>query len=79
MQVNILGVAAVDFTTKDGKHIKGNSIYVTFPDESVTGEKAERLFLKENIKLPSGVKIGDAVEVTFDMRGRPEAIYAIKA
>lgn len=79
MKVRILGFSAVDFTSGDGKHIKGSSLYVAFADEAVTGEKCDKVFLRDGITLPQGTKIGSEVELGFNMRGRAESISVIKA
>lgn len=79
MKVRILGFAPVDFTSGDGKHIKGSSLYVAFADEVVTGEKCDKVFLHDGITLPQGTKIGAEVELGFNMRGKVESIAAIKA
>lgn len=79
MRARVLGVAAVDFVSNDGNRIKGTSLYVAFADEAVTGEKCDKVFLRGEIELPQGIKIGSEVELGFNMRGKVESISAVKA
>lgn len=75
MQMQLVGVAPVNFTNNAGETIKGQNIYVLFKDENVNGLKADKLFLKDGIELPKDAKINDMLEVSFNMRGRVEMIY----
>ena len=74
MQAKLVGVQPVNFTNNNGETIKGTNIFCAFKDENVEGLRTEKFFLKEEIKLPE-CKINDAVEISFNMKGKVEMIY----
>ena len=74
MQVKLVGVQPVNFTNNNGETIKGTNIFCAFKDENVEGLRTEKFFLKEEIKLTE-CKINDAVEISFNMKGKVEMIY----
>ena len=76
--MKLLGYATLDFTSSDGKVIKGTSVYAASEDENVKGLRADKLFLREDINLPDGVKVGDTIDVTFNMKGKPESVQLAK-
>lgn len=76
MLMRVLGIAPVDFKSQDGAQIKGFSVYTAFEDERVTGERTEKLFVRQGIELPK-MSIGDTVDVLFNMRGKVEAVEAV--
>lgn len=78
MNVKLIGVSELDFTTQDGNRIKGMNMYISYPDENVKGERAEKIFVKEGIAVPEGVKLGSQIDVSFNMRGKVESIAAVK-
>lgn len=45
----IVGVKMVDFEDKQGKPIKGASLYIVSKDKSVIGMKAQKIWLNEDI------------------------------
>lgn len=75
MLMRVLGIAPVDFTSDDGTHIQGFSLYTAFEDERVKGERTEKLFVRQGVELPK-MAIGDPVQVSFNMRGKVETIEA---
>lgn len=74
MTVKLLGVQAVNFTNNNGEAISGTNIFCAFKDENVDGLRTEKFFLKPEIKLPE-CKLNDTLDISFNMRGRIEAIY----
>jgi hypothetical protein len=78
MQARLLGFSAVDFTANDGHQIKGVSLYIAFADENITGERTERIFVRDGITIPK-IGIGDTLDISFDMRGKAESVQAAKA
>ena len=48
-EYEILGVKMVDFEDKQGKPIKGASLYIVSKDKSVIGMKAQKIWLNEDI------------------------------
>jgi len=73
MQAKLVGVQHVNFTNNSGETITGTNIFCAFKDENVEGLRTDKFFLKEGIKLPD-CKINDALEISFNMKGRVEAV-----
>lgn len=69
-----LGHLPVDFVSADGKSVKGNNLYISFPDENVIGEKCERFFAKSSVELPAQLKMGDMLVIEFDHKGKIRSI-----
>lgn len=78
MRLVLIGIQSISFTNNNGEEIKGHNLYVTYPDENVQGLKADKIFLKENIKLPQGIKLNQEIDAVFNMRGKIEAIYNVE-
>ena len=76
--VRIEGSRAVNFTTDDGKVIEGMSIYITYPEDGVTGRVAEKAFLHKDVELPKGTKIGSNVELYYNKKGKVIAVRAVE-
>lgn len=74
MQAKLLGFMGVDFTNTNGEKVKGTNIYLGFKDANVTGMKAQKFFVKEDIKFPEQIKVNDVLEIGFDYRGKVESI-----
>ena len=76
MQVNLVGFKELDFKSKDGDHIKGTQLFVSFHEDETTGDKTEALFIRADSKtqLPDKLKPGDVLDVSFNMRGKVEAV-----
>ena len=74
MQVNLVGFRALDFKSDSGDQIKGTQLFVSFPDSETTGNMTERLFIRSETQLPQNLKPGDTLEVSFNMRGKVEAV-----
>ena len=77
MKVKLMGVQDLDFSTDSGDRIKGSNLFVAFEDEHVTGMKTDKLFIREDIKFPENVKIGEQLDILFNMKGKPETISKI--
>lgn len=76
MRVTLIGARELDFKSGEGTDVKGIQLYISFPDESVVGEMTDKLFLRDGFALPA-CKPGDALEVTFNRKGKPESIKAV--
>lgn len=75
MQVKVLGISKVNFTTTNGSTIKGTNLYAGFKHETTVGIRVEKFFLKDGILVDC--KPNDTIELVFDMRGKVEAIKAV--
>ena len=70
MKVNLLGYQPLHFKNATGEEVNGTNIYVAFEDSNVTGFKADRFFLREEISLPKDTKINDCLDVEFNQKGK---------
>lgn len=76
MQVKVLGFRLLDFVS-NSEPVKGTQIFCSFPEDGVTGEMADKLFIREgSLELPA-LKVGQTLEVSFNRKGKPEAITAV--
>lgn len=73
MQIQLLGVQPVNFTNNNGETISGTNIFCAFQDEKVKGVRTEKFFIKPDVKLPE-CKINDTIEISFNMKGKVEAL-----
>lgn len=74
MIVRILGIQKVEFVNALGEQIQGNNIFVSYPDERVVGEKAEKFFVKPEVTFPEQMKIGGEINISFNSKGKVEQI-----
>lgn len=75
MQAQLVGVQYVDFKNNSGETISGKNIFVAFKDENVEGLRTEKFFLKEGIELPKDTKLNSTLELSFNHKGKIEAVY----
>ncbi len=76
MKAKLFGVQNVNFTNANGETINGTNIFVGFSDENVEGISTEKFFVKESIDFPENVKLNSALELSFNYKGKIEAIYS---
>ena len=76
MQVKLVGIQQVNFTNNNGETINGTNIFCAFKDENVDGLRTEKFFHRPEITLPE-CKINDALDISFNMKGKVEAIYKL--
>ena len=74
----IVGIAKVDFTADDGKHIKGTTLYYTYAREHVTGSAAEKAFCGEKCLIDSNVAVGVTVDFTYNKYGKVQQVFVAK-
>lgn len=74
MIVKLIGVQKVEFVNAVGEQIQGNNIFVSYPDERVVGEKAEKFFVKPEVAFPEQMKIGEQINISFNSKGKVEQI-----
>ena len=53
MRVKLLGYQKVDFKDDSGSGIRGTSIFISYTENGVQGEKAEKKFLPDGFELPA--------------------------
>lgn len=78
MFVKLLGINTVDFVATNGEQIKGTNLFVSYPDENVTGERTDKFFVRPEIAIPGKIKIGEQISLSFNHRGRVEAVELIE-
>ena len=74
MVAKLLGIQSIDFTNSRNETVKGINIFCAFKDENVEGLRTEKFFLKDGIKLLE-YKLNDAIDISFNMKGKVEAIH----
>jgi len=77
MIVELTGYRKLDFTAQDGSVVKGTQLFISFSDEDVVGSKTEKVFIRDGMPLPAGMKPGDAISIEFDMKGKVVDISGI--
>lgn len=76
MQARITGKKEVKFTNDKGEAIDGMTVYVLFEEQNVEGLCTDHYFLKAGT-LPKDVKINDMIDITFNRKGKIEAIRKV--
>lgn len=72
MKVKVLGVTAVDYTSKKtGQPVKGVTLHSSFKDAQTQGEAVDSIFISDNLGLScvSEIRPGMMVNVEFNNRG----------
>lgn len=77
MIVTYVGKRPVQFVNDMGETISGKTIYCMFKDPNVTGFRTEHFYLKEDIPFPDDISVQETIEITFNMKGKPEAVKRI--
>jgi hypothetical protein len=78
MQAKLLGIMKVNFTNNQNETVQGTNLFVAFQDPNVdNGLRTEKFFLKDNIALPKDTKINDVIDISFNYKGRIEAINKV--
>lgn len=75
MVAKFLGVQGIHFVNNNGEEVNGTNIFCAFQDENVEGLRTEKFFLKDGITLPKDTKLNDTINITFNMKGKVEAIF----
>lgn len=64
----------LNFKTSNGDEINGINIFVSYKDENVEGLRTNKFFLREGVSLPKDVKPGDAIDLSFNMKGKVDMV-----
>lgn len=75
MKARFVGIQELNFQTDRGENVVGNNLFILHEDENVTGLKASKIFVKETVNLPKDLKMNDILDISFNMRGKVEAIH----
>ena len=65
-----MGDRSYSFTNSNGEQISGKSLYIAFVEENVNGYCTDKVNLRPEIELPSGIKYGDDLVIQFDRKGK---------
>lgn len=78
-EMKVVGFRDVDFTDDKGKRISGVSLYVIHPEDGVTGQMAEKIFLNSDTlyKLNFAPVVGETVGIQYGRRNRILAIQKV--
>lgn len=71
MKVRVIGTRSVDFTDNEtGSRICGTSIYVTYPDKGVEGERYNKVFVpSEKTNIIPKFDFGDIYDFVYECNG----------
>lgn len=69
MKTTLRGFKSLDFTSNDGKAVKGTKLFVTFPSNGTTGEETASFFISADKTLPKLV-VGSTYAADFDNKGK---------
>lgn len=69
----LLGYRKLDFTTDDGNAVKGTQLFVRFPEDGVTGEMCDKLFVRDGVELPA-LTPGMTLDISFNRKGKVAAV-----
>lgn len=77
MFAKVIGTRKIDFDTKDGKHIRGVSAYITYPTHGVDGVMAEKIFVSADKCDVNGVIVGATLDVAYNRWGKVENVKVV--
>lgn len=75
--VQLIGAKKLQFKSQSGQEISGTNLYVAFPDENTEGLQADRFFLKDSIELPKDIRLNDKIDLSFNHKGKIEAVSKV--
>jgi len=75
MLATLLGSRVLDFVADDGSKIKGTQLFVSFTEDGVTGQAADKFFVKDGMEIPAKLAPGLKVEIDFNRKGKVEGVY----
>lgn len=78
MQVYLCGYCHLDFVSTDGNRIQGTNLFVSHPENNVTGEMVERVFVRQGIELPAEMAPGDILDIDCSTKGKVLKIAVAK-
>lgn len=67
MYCTVMGVRHVEYDNREGRHIVGTRIYVSFEEKGTTGLACLDVFLNQDILPPD---VGDLIVLRYNRYGR---------
>lgn len=77
----VRGFKVVDFKDKDsGNRVNGLTIYCSFPDDSVTGEMCDKLFLplSKFEDVCNTIDVGSVLDISYNRFGKVDKVFIIQ-
>lgn len=68
--MKLLGFKPVDFTNRDGDRVTGNTLYVGYLEDGVTGYVTEKFFVGNRIEMPKVLSVNDNLDISFNQKGK---------
>ncbi len=72
----IMGIRRTAFDTKDGKEVRGTSLYFSYPGKDMLGVMCDKAFVPDRIQLPE-LKPGMNVMLLYNKYGKVEAVSPV--
>lgn len=76
MQAKLLGVRKLDFKDDSGTPIKGTQIFISYLEDGVLGEMAEKKFLPDGFDMPA-LNPGNLLDLNCNTKGKILGIKVI--
>ncbi len=74
MICTLLGYRVLDFTSQEGNHIKGYSLYVAYEPEDNSGTQfgmvSDKVFLADDKISRKDLVVGSDLNLVFNMKGK---------
>jgi hypothetical protein len=80
-KMKVVGFRDVDFTDDKGRRITGVSLYVNHPEENVSGQMAEKIFLNANTLFDGHYSpvVGQTIGIDYGRKGHIVGISVVDA
>lgn len=72
MKMKVVGMQSVDYVSrKTGNPVKGVTLFTVYKDNDVQGERADNLFVSDNLEIKdiANIKPGTMIDVVYNRRG----------
>lgn len=66
----VIGIQHRKYTNKQGRHVEGYNLFVTYEEKEVNGLACMREWVPTDVMEDSGVSVGDSVELSYNRYGR---------
>lgn len=75
MEFTVIGIEKVDYDNKQGRHVSGFRVHMTFEKKNCDGLAVETVFL--NDEMGGALSVGNTIELYYNKFGRPASISVI--
>ncbi len=77
MTVKFIGKRRISFDSNTGDKISGTTLYIIYEDPDVEGFKADKVFVRDGIKIPD-IKFNETINIETNLTGKPIGIYKVQ-